>query len=85
MTRYLSTFLMAAALTIPVAMKAQDHQQRYYDKTHKDWHEWNDTENQRYQQYQTERHVKQQHDFARAKKSEQQNYWKWRHEHGDTH
>jgi hypothetical protein len=84
MTRYLSALLLGAALLAPVAIKAQDHPQRYYDKTHKDYHEWNDSENQRYQSYQKEKNIKA-HEFAKAKKSEQQDYWKWRHEHGDNH
>jgi Ni/Co efflux regulator RcnB len=84
MSRFINTLILAATLTAPLAMNAQDHPNRYYDKTHKDYHEWNDNENQRYHEYQTERRVKTTHEFNRAKKSEQQDYWKWRHEHGDN-
>lgn len=84
MPRFLNALVLAAALTAPVAISAQDHPMRYEDKAHKDSHEWNDAENQRYREFQKEKHIKE-HDFAKAKKSEQQNYWKWRHEHGDNH
>ncbi len=82
MKRFLAAALLTCTLSVPLVL-AQDHQsRRYYDKTHKDYHEWNDNENRSFETFRSERHIKS-HDFAHAKKSEQQQYWNWRHEHPD--
>ena len=51
-------------------------------KAHSDSHEWNNNEDQAYRRYLQEHHKKY-HDFAKAKPSEQSNYWNWRHTHPD--
>lgn len=55
----------------------------YYDSKHRDWHQWNDQENQSYQKYSEEHHRK--GDFSGAKERDQQQYWAWRHKHPDSH
>lgn len=61
---------------------ANEQQRRYEDAAHNDSHEWNEQEDQAYRRYLTEHHKKY-HDFAKANKKEQSDYWKWRHEHPD--
>jgi hypothetical protein len=58
--------------------KAQDH--RYYDKSHKDYHQWNGDEDKHFHDYLKEKHKKD-HDWQHANQREQQNYWAWRHDH----
>src|SRR5436309_9373465 len=60
--------------------RGQNNQQsvRYEDRAHKDFHEWNPDEDQAYRRYLQEHHRKY-HEFSKAKKSEQSDYWKWRH------
>jgi hypothetical protein len=82
MRRYLHTILLGAALMAPLALRADDHPKRYYDREHKDYHEWNDREQQAYQRYREEKHVAN-HDWQHARKAEQSDYWKWRHQHPD--
>jgi hypothetical protein len=92
--RYFKVIVLSAALVVPVLVSAQDrdHQdkdqhnqqsRRYEDKTHKDSHEWNTNEDQAYRRYLQEHH-KRYHDFSKAKKSEQNDYWNWRHSHSDN-
>jgi hypothetical protein len=49
-----------------------------------DKHQWNEGENAAWHQYLKEHHKKD-HDWAKAKKKEQQDYWKWRDQHRDVH
>lgn len=90
MYRYFKVIVLSAVLVVPVLVSAQDrdHQnnqqsRRYEDKAHKDSHEWNADEDQAYRRYLQEHHKKN-HDFAKAKKSEQNDYWNWRHTHSDN-
>lgn len=84
MHRYLNVLLLSAALFAPVAVRADDHNanKRYYDKSGKDWHEWNDNEQRAYSQYQGEQHH--QIEFGKSNKSQQGAYFKWRHTHPDS-
>jgi hypothetical protein len=84
--RYMASLLVTAALVAPVAIQAAPAPQvqvRVYDKDHKDYHNWDDNENRAWNQYLSDNH-KQPHDFKKAKKSEQSEYWNWRHDHPDT-
>ncbi len=89
MHRYFKVIMLSAALVVPVAVVAQDRDhpdqqtRRYEDKAHKDSHEWNSNEDQAYRRYLQEHHKKY-HDFAKAKKTEQSDYWNWRHSHPDN-
>lgn len=53
---------------------------RYYDRDHRDYHDWDDRENRAYRYYLQERN-RTYHDFAKMRRREQQEYWRWRHEH----
>jgi hypothetical protein len=92
--RYLSSFLLTAALAAPVAMAAASPQddknhenraennKRYYDKSHKDYHNWNSNEDRSYQRYQTEHHEKRA--FVQLNTRQQSGYWNWRHSNPDS-
>ena len=82
-TRYFAALILASAITaIPMAF-ADDHDtHRYYDKNHKDYHQWNDNEDRSYGIFLNENHI-QVHTFRKAKPEEQQRYWTWRHDHPD--
>jgi hypothetical protein len=86
--RYISSLLLAAALAASVAVMAApaNHddavQVRVYDSRHKDYHNWDDRENQSWGIYLTN-HRRKSHEYAKASKREQQNYWNWRHSHPD--
>ena len=91
MFHHFTTSLLIAAVVVPTMAIAQqrgsqsDKRQdaaRYEDKAHHDSHEWNDRENEAYQRYLREHHKKS-HDFTKASKREQQDYWNWRHTHRD--
>jgi hypothetical protein len=82
MKRYVPALLLALSLSAPVAAVAQEHNQRYYDKQHKDYHEWNANEEKNFNVYLGEKHIKV-HTWTKAKPRERQDYWNWRHDHPD--
>ena len=85
MYRYFNALLLSAALLAPVAARAGDDvhkDQRYYDRSSKDWHEWNEREDQAYRRYLQEHH-REYREFHRASRRDQDDYWKWRHQHPD--
>ena len=92
--RYMTMIVLGVSLIVPVAVSAQDRDQRdgrqkneqdrrYEDKAHKDFHEWNGGEDQAYRRYLQE-HRKKYHEFTKASKKEQNDYWNWRHSHPDN-
>ena len=88
MTRFWNSALLCAALMAPVAMvpalQAQDkNSHSYHDKDHNDDHRWNTNEDKAYRVYVKENHRKY-NSFDKLKDDEQQNYWRWRHEHSDV-
>ena len=86
--RCIASLFLTAALVAPVSIMAfpapQDAsvQVRVYDKDHKDYHNWDDHENRAWGQYLTENH-RQPHEFSKANRKEQSQYWNWRHAHPD--
>ncbi len=89
MKRILFGLTLASALCLPNALSAQNDRhdadkssKTYYDTAHKDQHQWNDNESGAWNRYRNEHHVKQS-DFAKASKKQQQEYWKYRHDHPD--
>ena len=85
---YLAALFLTAAVAAPVSMLATPAPQeagvqvRVYDKNHKDYHNWDDNENRAWGAYLTENH-RSPHEYARANKKEQSQYWNWRHSHPD--
>ncbi len=83
-SRCAAAIILAIGVAAPLVIaqdRDQDHR-RYYDKSHKDYHTWNDSEQKSYGVFLNENHL-QVHVFAKAKPSEQQKYWAWRHDHPD--
>src|SRR5450432_3661856 len=80
--RYISSIFLAAALVAPASIiaapKPQDVQVRVYDRDHKDYHNWDDHENAAWGRFNVENH-RRDHEFAKANKKEQREYWNWRH------
>jgi hypothetical protein len=86
--RLIGSFILGAALLAPMAAVAapisQDAsvQVRVYDEKHKDYHVWDDRENAAWVRFQQEKHWKE-HEWSKANKKEQEQYWEWRHTHPD--
>jgi hypothetical protein len=85
MRKALFTVLMSAAMTtaVPNLLRAQDH--RYYDRDHKDYHEWNEGEGRAYRHWLVEERHHKYVDWAHASRALQRDYWRWRHDHQDWH
>ncbi len=85
--RHISTLLLGASLLAPLALRADDddhrHDKRYYDRDHKDYHEWNDREDRAYRKFLEERH-EHYRDWNRINRDRQREYWRWRHDHPDN-
>ncbi len=86
MRRLLCGMMLSGMLMTPVMMQAKDkNEHRVYDPVRKDYHEWNDNEDRAYRHWvEQERHGKYK-DWKHASKKEQQEYWRWRHDHADWH
>ncbi|HLK47129.1 MAG TPA: hypothetical protein VKT49_03280 [Bryobacteraceae bacterium] len=96
MRRFVSLLLLGVALGTPVALRAdddnkhhgerdrdRDRDKRYYDAQRRDWHQWNQNEDQAYRRYLDERHERYR-DYGRMNKKQQRDYWEWRHNHQDA-
>jgi hypothetical protein len=82
---YAASILLSATLAAPVVVLAAPTPQDdrgVYDREHKDYHKWDDHENQAWHRYLAENHRKE-HEFAKANRKEQEEYWAWRHNHPD--
>jgi len=92
--RYMGVFLVGATLIAPMALIAasnpqdreekKEHQQRYYDRQHKDYHVWNKNEDGSFNRWKEEKHDQTNRSFGKMKRTEQSEYWNWRHEHPDN-
>jgi len=90
--RYLfSTLVLTAALAATTSITSaanpqdgdrRDDHVRYYDRSHKDYHNWDDNEDRSYRIYLGERH-REYHPFVEVNHRQQQSYWNWRHAHPD--
>ena len=86
--RMIISLALAAAIASPMAIMAAPMpnddgvQIRVYDRDHKDYHNWDDHENNSWGIY-LNNHHKKSHEFTKANKKEQSNYWNWRHSHPD--
>ena len=87
---YLGSLLVGAALIAPVGIQAREKDRDrncpdngYYDRDHKDCHNWDDHENRAYQSWEEARH-RTHREFSRLKAKERSEYWRWRHEHPDN-
>ena len=83
----LTAIFLGAALIAPMAITAnaaapQVISVRVYDRTHRDYHNWDDREERSYQTFRVE-HPKYHVTYKKAKRSQQNEYWTWRHVHPD--
>jgi hypothetical protein len=72
----------AAVFASPAPPPASQEDRGIYDREHKDYHKWDDHEQSAWGRFLAEKHRKD-HDFAKAKRKEQEEYWAWRHSHPD--
>jgi hypothetical protein len=86
MHRHISSLILAAAFVVPLAATAapQDAkiQIRFFDRNHKDYHNWDDHEDRAWGIYLNDNHRKSE-EFSKASKRRQSQYWNWRHSHPD--
>jgi hypothetical protein len=86
--RYIASLFLTAALAAPVSLLAVPLPQearvqvRVYDRSHKDYHNWDDNENRAWGQYLSDNH-RNPHEFSKSSKREQGQYWNYRHSHPD--
>lgn len=95
---FFSSFLLTAALAVPAAISAANPQDnrcqeenrrddkdrdRVYDRTHKDYHNWDDREDHTYRGYLQENH-REYRPFTEQRQKQQRTYWNWRHSHPDN-
>ena len=88
--KYLGFVFLTAALAVPAVTTAAAAQERsgegehtrYYDRNHRDYHEWNDREDRSFRVYLGERH-REYHEFRLESPRRQRAYWGWRHSHPD--
>lgn len=72
---WLAAFILAELLVAGCAVRA-----RVYDQYRGDYHRWNGGEDRSFRLYLSGRHESYR-DFSKLNKDEQNDYWKWRHEH----
>jgi len=79
-----SSVVLLAALALPVATFARDdhdHDHRYYDRYHHDYHRWDAREDAAYRHWmEAERH-RRYVDYSHLRAEDQRAYWAWRHDH----
>ena len=87
MKKLIITLSLSAALAAPMCLYANqdrdDHHDGYYDRHHKDYHQWNDHEDWAWRLYWERRH-RHYVDWNRASEAQRQAYWDWRHNHSDA-
>jgi hypothetical protein len=78
---------LGASALLPATASAQDRdherqlrERRMYDRTHRDYHNWNGDEDRVYREYLREHH-RHYVDFSRMNGRQQRAYWQWRHDH----
>jgi len=80
------SLFLAASIVAPASIMAAPGPQavsvRVYDSGHKDYHNWDDHENSLWGQFLIEKH-RSHHEYVKASKHEQAEYWNWRHDHHD--
>ena len=87
--RYLATLIVTAALLTPglaqiaaaqerAAVKVGPVTVRVYDRTHKDYHVWDDKEDQTYRKYLGDQHLKYR-PISKLSQKDQAKYWNSRH------
>jgi hypothetical protein len=85
--RFLSSLIVATALLAPVSSLAAARpggspqvtaQVRIYDRSHRDYHVWDDREDQAYRHYLGDQHLKYR-SYSTLSHRRQTGYWNYRH------
>ena len=81
--RFLSSLIVTAVLLAPAAAQATAApavkvQLRVYDRSHKDYHVWDDHEDSTYRAYLGDQH-KTYRKYSTLNRKQQTTYWNWRH------
>jgi hypothetical protein len=88
MHRYIAALFLTAALATPVSIMAAAKPQgisiqfRAYDRQHKDYHNWDNNEDQMYRRYLSEQHQNYRA-YPQQSHRRQNRYWTYRHSHSD--
>jgi hypothetical protein len=82
LTRKFPSLVLAVAVASPAAVTGCAARARYsyYDRDHHDYHRWDHSEVVFYVQWENETH-RTHRDFRKRGDDEQNEYWKWCHEH----
>ena len=86
MRKLCTAVALSAALLIPSAISAADHNKRvvvYFDRDNRDRHEWNEREERAYRHWLEQERRARYHNWRKANRREQQEYWRWRHANPD--
>ena len=86
MRKLLASLMLSGVLLAPAVMSAKDHDRddhRYYDRAHRDYHAWNAGEERAYRHWVEQERHRPYRDWRKASKRDQQEYWRWRHDHMD--
>jgi hypothetical protein len=87
----LFSLAVASTLTLPLTgfaanLTSSDGQeraeQRVYDRSHKDYHVWDAAEDHAYRAWLETRHFTYR-ELSKLKRSDRDEYWRWRHDHPD--
>ncbi len=87
MLKLTGLIVMGTGLLLPLAAQPprdDDHRDRYYDRDHKDYHEWNEREERAWHRYWEEQRHALPLTWRRANEEQRRAYWRWRHEHPDS-
>jgi len=69
---------LAGSLLMPSSAQAAGVTVRVYDRSHKDYHQWNADEDRTYRQYLTDNH-RPYRKITKTTKTQQSAYWEFRH------
>jgi hypothetical protein len=84
MRKLLASLMLSGVLMAPAIMSAKDHVTvRFYDRNHRDYHNWNGDEERAYRHWVEQERHQTYKEWKHAKKRDQQEYWRWRHDHMD--
>lgn len=93
--RFLGSLLLVGAMAAPLALTAQDRDDRkdqdrdhhthhqQMDRDRKADHQWNENQDRAYRQWYSQKHKKNQfRDYDELSRKDQQSYWSWQKKHG---
>ena len=83
MKRLAAILILCSQLWMPVSVVAFEPH-RYYDRGHRDWHEWTEIERRAYRHwFLEEQREREYRAYIRLREERRREYWRWRHEHSD--